>query len=81
MDTRTAVWVSTPEKCFKIVLGETRNVSQKSRGVSAPALYKNPAVTKTFLKVTASRKKVFGPTSLGGPELNSLFASFSVEFA
>ena len=40
MDTRTAVWVSAAEKTFKIVLGETRNVSQKLRGVSAPALYK-----------------------------------------
>ena len=44
VDTRTAVWVSTPEKFSKIVLGKTRNVSRKFRGVSAPALYKNPAV-------------------------------------
>ena len=44
MDTRTAVWVSTAEKFSKIVLGETRNFSRKFRGVSAPALYKNPAV-------------------------------------
>ena len=46
VDTRTAVWVSTAEKFSKIVLGETRNFSRKFRGVSAPALYKNPAVTK-----------------------------------
>ena len=44
MDTRTAVWVSTPEKFSKIVLGKTRNFSRKFRGVSAPALDKNPAV-------------------------------------
>ena len=43
VDTRTAVWVSTPEKFSKIVLGKTRNFSRKFRGVSAPALYKNPA--------------------------------------
>ena len=49
MDTRTAVWVSTAEKLFKIVLGETQNFSQKLRGVSAPALHiiKKPAVTKS----------------------------------
>ena len=46
MDTRTVVWVSTPEKFSKIVLGKTRNFSQKFRGVSAPALVKNPAATK-----------------------------------
>ena len=44
MDTRTAVWVSTPEKFSKIVLGKTRNFSRKFRGVSAPALDKNSAV-------------------------------------
>ena len=44
VDTRTAVWVSTPEKFSKIVLGKTRNFSRKFRGVSAPALDKNPAV-------------------------------------
>ena len=44
VDTRTAVWVSTPEKISKIVLGKTRNSSRKFRGVSVPALYKNPAV-------------------------------------
>ena len=44
VDTRTAVWVSTAEKFSKIFLGKTRNVSRKFRGVSAPALYKNPAV-------------------------------------
>ena len=44
MDIRTAVWVSTAEKIFKMVLGETRNVSRKFRGVSAPALYKTPAI-------------------------------------
>ena len=44
VDTRTAVWVSTAEKFFKIVLGETRNFSRKFGGVSGPALYKNPAV-------------------------------------
>ena len=44
VDTRTAVWVSTPEKFSKTVLGKTRNFSRKFRGVSAPALYKNPAV-------------------------------------
>ena len=46
VDTRTAVWVSTAEKIFKIVLGKTRNSSRKFRGVSAPALYKSPAVRK-----------------------------------
>ena len=45
VDTRTAVWVSTAEKFSKIVLGETRNFSRKFRGISAPALYKNPAVS------------------------------------
>ena len=45
VDTRTAVWVSTAEKIFRIVLGETRNSSRKFRGGPAPALYKNPAVT------------------------------------
>ena len=45
VDTRTAVWVSTAEKFFKIILGETRNFSRMFRRVSAPALYKNPAVT------------------------------------
>ena len=44
VDTRTAVRVSAAEKVSKIVLGETRNFSRKFRGVSAPALYKNPAV-------------------------------------
>ena len=44
MDTRTAVWVSTPGKFSKIFLGKTRNFSRKFRGVSAPALDKNPAV-------------------------------------
>ena len=44
VDTRTAVWVSTPEKFSKIILGKTRNSSRKFRGVSAPALYENPAV-------------------------------------
>ena len=45
VDTRTAAWVSTAEKIFKIVLGETQNFSRKFRVVSAPALYENPAVT------------------------------------
>ena len=31
VDTRTAVWVSTPEKFSKIVLGKSRNVSWKFR--------------------------------------------------
>ena len=44
VDTRTAVWVSTAEKIFKIVLGETRKSSRMFRGVSAPALYENPDV-------------------------------------
>ena len=44
VDTRTAVWVSTSEKFSKIVLGKTRNFSRMFRGVSAPALCKNPAV-------------------------------------
>ena len=44
VDTRTAVWVSTAEKFSKIVLGKTRKFSRKFRGVSAPALYKNPTV-------------------------------------
>ena len=44
VDTRTAFWVSTPEKFSKIVLGKTRIFSQKFRGVSAPALDKNLAV-------------------------------------
>ena len=41
-DTRTAVWVSTAEKFSKIVWGEfpgeTRKMSQKFMGVSAPAV-------------------------------------------
>ena len=49
VDTRTAVWVSTAEKYSKIFLGETRNFSQKCRGVSAPALYKNPAVIDSLM--------------------------------
>ena len=32
MDTRTAVWVSTAEKIFRIVLGETRNFSRSLGG-------------------------------------------------
>ena len=32
MDTRTAVWVSTAEEIFEILLGETRNLSRKFRG-------------------------------------------------
>ena len=44
VDARTAVWVSTAEKFSKVVLGETRKFSRKFMGVSAPALYKNPAV-------------------------------------
>ena len=48
VDTRTAVWVSTPEKFSKIVLGKTWNFSRMFRGVSAPALYKNPAVMQGF---------------------------------
>ena len=54
MDTRTAVWVSTPEKFSKIVLGKTRNFSRKFRGVSAPALDKNPAVNQSLACVAAS---------------------------
>ena len=50
MDTRTAVWVSTPEKISKIVLEKTRNFSRKFRGVSAPALDKNPAVKRVVLE-------------------------------
>ena len=50
VDTRTAVWVSTPEKFSKIVLGKTRKFSRKFRGVSAPALYKNPAVIWRWLR-------------------------------
>ena len=34
VDTATAVWVSTPEKFSKTVLGNTRNFSRKFRGVS-----------------------------------------------
>ena len=45
VDTRIAVWVSTAEKFSKIVLEKTRNCSQKFRGVSAPVLYKDLAVT------------------------------------
>ena len=52
VDTRTAVWASTAGKISKIFLGETRNFSRKFRGVSAPALYKNPAV------IVASGKKI-----------------------
>ena len=44
VDTRTAVWLSTPEKFSKIALGETRNFSRKFREVSAPAPYKNPTI-------------------------------------
>ena len=44
VDTRTAAWVSTPEKISKI--GKTRNFSRKFRGVSAPALHKTPAVNR-----------------------------------
>ena len=66
MDTRTAVWVSTPEKISKIVLGKTRNFSRKFRGVSAPALDKNPAARKLEEAVAVSgvcrdfRRKVPG---------------------
>ena len=41
VDTRTAVWVSTAEK---IVLRETRKISQIFVRVSEQALCKNPAV-------------------------------------
>ena len=54
MDTRTAVWVSRAEKIFKIVLGEARNFSRKFRGVSTPALQKNPAVNFRFSRQIAS---------------------------
>ena len=40
VDTRTAVWVSSAEKNFKINLGETRNFSRKFRVVSTPACIK-----------------------------------------
>ena len=53
VDTRTAVWVSTAAEFSKIFLGETRNFSQKFRGVSAPALYKNPAVTRSCRTISA----------------------------
>ena len=47
VDTRTAVWVSTPEKFSKIVLGKNSKFFSNVRGVSAPALYKNPAVRQS----------------------------------
>ena len=43
----TAVWVSTAEKNFKIVLGKTGRFSRKFRVISAPALYKSPAANRT----------------------------------
>ena len=42
VDTRTAVWVSTPEKFSKIVLGKTWNFSRK---------FRNPAVSTRELFV------------------------------
>ena len=54
VDTRTAVWVSTAEKFSKIVLGKARNSSRKFRGVSAPALHKNPAVIRTLVSCAVS---------------------------
>ena len=58
VDTRTAVWVSTAEKFSKIVLGKTQNFSRMFRGVSAPALYKNPAVIiYTVKKIRHSKKR------------------------
>ena len=53
VDTKTAVWVSTAEKNFKIFLGETRSFSQVFGVVSAPALYKNPAVNDSFPELWA----------------------------
>ena len=64
VDTRTAVWVSTAEKFSKIVLGETRNSSQKFRGVSAPALYKNPAVTGRGVMTMFNGEEVLSRHSL-----------------
>ena len=42
VDTRTAVWVSTPEK---IILRKSQEISRMFQGVLAPALYKNQAVS------------------------------------
>ena len=50
VDTRAVVWVSTAEKMFRIVVGETWNFLTKARGFGGglsarppPALYKDPA--------------------------------------
>ena len=48
MDTSTAVWVSTAEKIFKIILGETQIFFWKFRVFSAPALYKK---TRLFQQI------------------------------
>ena len=50
-----AVWVSTPEKFSKIVLGKTQNFSRKFRGVSAPALYENLAVIFAHARIQAPK--------------------------
>ena len=76
VDTRNAVWVSTPEKFSKIVLGKTRNFSRKFRGVSAPALDKNPAVTVIISARTAfSGFKVRIPSLAGGHGRSSVVSS------
>ena len=62
VDTRTAVWASTPEKISKIVLGKTRDFSRKFRGVSAPALYKNPAVRQYDVAATRGADSVLACT-------------------
>ena len=61
VDTRTVVWGSTAENYFNIVLGETRNFSRKFGVVSAPALYKNPAVSNQRFAHNGSSTTPFIP--------------------
>ena len=68
VESRTAVWVSTAEKIFKIVLGETQNYSRKLRGsqhqicIKPRPLFKNrdARVETRVLKTLACRKNVGG---------------------
>ena len=46
MDTRTAVWVSTAEKNFKIVLGGTENFPRKFRGSQRQLRIKTRPLTR-----------------------------------
>ena len=60
VDTRPAVWVSTAEKFFKIVLGETRNFSRKLRGSQRQLCIKTGLLLSSVFETVLS-ETVFGP--------------------